>query len=66
MSSNVSGYVSVDLIGTIMAGLIAGGLYYANSGQVGTTGMVGIYRNKYGGNKSRKRIRFGRKTLRRR
>ena len=68
MSNNV-GYIGLAVVGTVMAGLIAGGIYYSQitKTELTPTGM-GSYRNVnqtyYGGRKTHKKKYNNKKTRR--
>jgi hypothetical protein len=64
--SNTSGYISLAVIGGVVAALIAGGAYYASDdNKLAPTGMS-AYRspgqNYYGGRKTHRRKKHGRKS----
>ncbi len=68
--SNNSGYISLAVVGGVIAAIIAGGMYYASGDNKMTpTGMSaygqvhqGNFTPHFGGKKTHKRSKHGRKT----
>ena len=64
MSGDNAGYIVLSFLGGLIVTLIAGGMYYANSGsnEYRTTGLSGETNVYYGGKKTRRRKNCSRKT----